>query len=141
MTIPVFCPLLILGSYLLGSVSSAILVTRLWTGKDIRSLGNRNAGAANVARWVRLLPAALVSVVDFSKGALPVYVAQRLGLGDACALSGAVAAVVGHSYPLYFRFRGGKGLAASLGVLRFSPGYFNTADEVREAAEALKSIL
>jgi len=90
MTIPVVCPLLILGSYLLGSVSSAILVTRLWTGKNIHTLGNRNAGGANVARSVGLLPAALVSLVDFSKGALPVYVAQRLGLGDACVLGGAV---------------------------------------------------
>ncbi len=117
MTTPVVCPLLILGSYLLGSVSSAILVTRLWTGKDIRTLGNRNAGGANVARSVGLLPAALVSLADFSKGALPVYAAHRLGLGDACALGGAVAAVIGHSYPLYFRFRGGKGLAASLGAL------------------------
>ncbi|MBI4772252.1 MAG: glycerol-3-phosphate acyltransferase [Chloroflexi bacterium] len=117
MTTPVFCPLLILASYLLGSVSSAILVTRLWTGKDIRTLGNRNAGAANVARSVGLLPAAVVSVVDFSKGALPVFAAHRLGLGDACALGGAVAAVIGHSYPVYFRFRGGKGLAVSIGAL------------------------
>lgn len=114
---PFFCPLLILASYLLGSVSSAILVTRLWSGTDIRTLGNRNAGAANVARSVGLLPAALVSVVDFSKGALPVYAAHQPGLGDACALGGAVAAVIGHSYPFYFRFRGGKGLAASLGAL------------------------
>ncbi len=117
MTTPVFCPLLILVSYLLGSVSSAILVTRLWTGKDIRTLGNRNAGAANVARSVGLLPAAVVSVADFSKGALPVFVAHLMRLSDACALGGAMAAVVGHSYPLYFRFRGGKGLAASLGAL------------------------
>ncbi len=112
-----FCPLLVIVSYLLGSVSSAIMVTRLWSGKDIRTLGNRNAGAANVARSVGLLPAALVSVADFSKGAIPVYVAHLLGLGNACALGGAVAAVIGHSYPLYFRFRGGKGLAASLGAL------------------------
>jgi len=117
MATPLLCPLLILASYLLGSLSSAILVTRLWSGKDIRTLGNRNAGAANVARSVGLLPAAVVGVVDFSKGALPVYAARLLGLGDACALGGAVAAVVGHSYPLYFRFRGGKGLAASIGAL------------------------
>ena len=117
MAIPVFCPLLILVSYLLGSISSAILVTRLWTGKDIRTLGNRNAGAANVARSIGLLPAAVVSVADFSKGALPVFAARFLGLSDACALGGAVAAVIGHSYPIYFRFRGGKGLAASLGAL------------------------
>jgi acyl-phosphate glycerol 3-phosphate acyltransferase len=117
MAIPVFCPLLIVLSYLLGSVSSAILATRLWSGKDIRTLGNRNAGAANVARSVGLLPAAVVSVADFSKGAIPVFAAHLLGLSNACALGGAVAAVIGHSYPLYFRFRGGKGLAASLGAL------------------------
>jgi acyl-phosphate glycerol 3-phosphate acyltransferase len=111
------CLLLIIGSYLLGSLSSAILVTRVWTGKDIRTLGNRNAGAANVARSVGLLPAALVTVVDFSKGAIPVFIARYLNLADLCAITGASAAVIGHSYPIYFRFRGGKGLAASLGAL------------------------
>ncbi len=108
---------LLLGAYLFGSVSSAILVTRLWTGKDIRTLGNRNAGAANVARSVGIWPAVCVGLVDFAKGALPVLVARGLGLGEGWALAGAVAAVIGHSYPLYFRFRGGKGLATSLGAL------------------------
>lgn len=114
--------LLLIGSYLLGSISSAILVTRLWTGKDIRTLGNRNAGAANVARSVGIWPAVCVGFVDFSKGALPVLAARWLGLGEFWALAGAVAAVIGHSYPVYFRFRGGKGLAASLGaLLAFTP--------------------
>lgn len=108
---------LLLGSYLFGSVSSAILVTRLWTGKDIRTLGNRNAGAANVARSVGIGPAVCVGLVDFLKGALPVLAARRLGLGEGWALAGAVAAVIGHSYPIYFHFRGGKGLATSLGAL------------------------
>ena len=112
-----FCPLLIIGSYLLGSASSAILVTYLWTGKDIRTLGNQNAGAANVARSVGLKPAILVAVADFSKGAIPVILARLFGLTDVCALAGAVAAVIGHSFPIYFRFRGGKGLAASIGAL------------------------
>lgn len=118
----VFCPLLLIGGYLLGSVSSAILVTWLWARKDIRTLGNRNAGVANVARSVGILPAAMVGVVDFSKGAIPVLLARMLGLSELCALGGAVAAVIGHSYPLYFRFRGGKGLATSLGaLLAFTP--------------------
>lgn len=112
-----YCPLLVIGSYLLGSVSSAILVTRLWTRQDIRSLGNRNAGAANVGRSVGLLPAALVVILDFAKGAVPVLVAHGLYLNETCALAGAIVAVIGHSFPLYFRFRGGKGLAASLGAL------------------------
>ncbi len=111
------CFLVVIGSYLLGSASSAILVTWLWSGKDIRTLGNRNAGAANVARSVGLLPAAVVTIADFGKGALPVLIAHWLGLSDTCSLVGAVAAVIGHSYPLYFRLRGGKGLAASLGAL------------------------
>ncbi len=111
------CLLLIAFSYLLGSLSSAILVTRLWTGKDIRTLGNRNAGAANVARSVGLLPAAIVVLLDLAKGAIPILAARAFGWGEVCGLSGAVAAVIGHSYPLFFRFRGGQGLAASLGAL------------------------
>jgi acyl-phosphate glycerol 3-phosphate acyltransferase len=122
MTLNLSCFLLVTGSYLLGSASSAILVTWLWLGKDIRTLGNRNAGAANVARSVGLLPAAVVTIADFSKGALPVLIGHWLGLSDTCTLVGSVAAVIGHSYPLYFRFRGGKGLAASLGaMLIFTP--------------------
>lgn len=117
MTYQLTCLVLIVGSYLLGSASSAILVTWLWIRKDIRTLGNRNAGVANVARCVGLAPAMLVGVVDFAKGALPVLAARWIGLVDVCALAAAVAAVFGHSYPLYFRFRGGKGLAVSLGAL------------------------
>jgi len=85
-------------------------------------MGNGNAGTANVARSVGILPAMIVLIVDFSKGALPVITAHQLKLNDACALSGAIAAVIGHSFPIFFRFRGGKGLAASLGaLLTFSP--------------------
>ena len=58
--------LFVAGAYLFGSISSAILITRLWTGKDIRTLGNRNAGAANVARSVGIWPAVCVGLVDFS---------------------------------------------------------------------------
>ncbi len=111
------CLVLVIGSYLLGSVSSAIIVTRLWVRKDIRTLGNLNAGTANVARSVGVKPAILVAIADFSKGAIPVIVARMVGLTDICALAGAVAAVIGHSFPLYFRFRGGKGLALSVGAL------------------------
>jgi len=117
MTVGTSCILLLIGSYLFGSVSSAILITRLWTGKDIRTLGNRNAGAANVGRSVGIFPAALVTIVDFSKGAFPIMLARYLNLGDIWALAGASVSTLGHSYPLYFRFRGGKGLAVSLGAL------------------------
>lgn len=122
MPISLFCALLIGGSYLLGSISSAILVTWIWTRQDIRKLGNGNAGTANVARSVGLVPAAFVALSDFAKGAIPVMIARWLGFGDACALAGATSAIIGHSFPVYFRFRGGKGLAATLGALLvFSP--------------------
>ena len=111
------CFALVIGSYLLGSASSAILVTRLWIQRDIRTMGNRNADIANVARSVGILPAACVVLVDFAKGALPVLASRWMGLGDTCALAGAIVAVIGHCYPLYFRFRGAKGFAASLGAL------------------------
>lgn len=108
---------LMVGAYLLGSTSAAVLVTRLWAGKDIRALGNRNAGTANVARSVGLVPAIVVALFDLAKGAVPVLAARGLALSDGWALAGACIAVIGHSYPVYFRFRGGKGLATSLGAL------------------------
>lgn len=111
------CILIILGSYLLGSVSSAILITRLWTGKDIRTMGNKNAGAINVGQSVGFLPAILVVVFDFLKGSIPILASQTMGLGESCALAGAVFAVIGHSFPIYFHFRGGKGLATTIGAL------------------------
>jgi acyl-phosphate glycerol 3-phosphate acyltransferase len=117
MAVSIGCVVVIFGSYLLGSVSSAILITRVWTGKDIRLMGNKNAGTMNVVRSVGIFPATLVIVFDFLKGAIPILASQTLGLGETCALAGAASAIVGHSYPVYFHFRGGKGLAASIGAL------------------------
>lgn len=117
MNISWLCVGLVVGSYLAGSLSSAILVTRLWSGKDLHALGNHQISVVNVTRSVGLFPAVMVGAMDLLKGALPVLGAQFLGLGYACALSGAISAVVGHSYPLYFHFRGGKGLAVSIGAL------------------------
>jgi len=111
------CILIVLGGYLVGSFSAAILVSRWWSGRDIRTLGDANAGTANVARHLGLKPAAAVAVVDIAKGALPVYLARSFNLPEACAVLAGVAAVVGHRFPLYFRFRGGRGLATSLGAL------------------------
>ncbi|GIV64410.1 MAG: hypothetical protein KatS3mg045_1749 [Bellilinea sp.] len=111
------CVLALIFSYLLGSISSAVLITRLWKKTDIRLLGDGNAGTANVARSVGLLPAAFVALLDIAKGSLPVVIARLLLLGEGCAVFCVVAAVVGHNYPVYFRFKGGRGLATSLGGL------------------------
>jgi acyl-phosphate glycerol 3-phosphate acyltransferase len=111
------CTLILIVSYLLGSVSSAVLITRLWKKTDIRLLGDGNAGTANVARSVGIVPAAFVALLDIAKGGIPVIIARALLLNEGCAVFGVVAAVVGHNYPIYFRFKGGRGLATSLGGL------------------------
>ncbi len=109
-------------NYLLGLISSAVLVTRLWKKADIRTLGDGNAGTANVARSVGIAPAALVAIFDLSTGSLPVLVVRGLGLSEGGAILGAVATIIGHNFPLYFRFKGGRGLATSLGgLLALSP--------------------
>ncbi len=116
------CVLALLFSYLLGSVSSAVLITRLWKKTDIRTLGDGNAGTANVARSVGILPAALVALLDIAKGSIPVILADVFLLREGCAVFCVVAAVIGHNYPVYFRFKGGRGLATSIGgLLALSP--------------------
>ncbi|MBN2206767.1 MAG: glycerol-3-phosphate 1-O-acyltransferase PlsY [Candidatus Aminicenantes bacterium] len=106
-----------LGSYLLGAVPSGYLLVRLRARRDIRSLGSGNTGATNVLRiqgWKAALPVALFDVV---KGALPPFLALRLFHDERLALIAALLAVLGHCYPVYIGFRGGKGVATTLGAL------------------------
>lgn len=104
-------------AYLLGAFPFAYLFTRWITGQDIRTLGNRNAGAANVFRVVSRPAGALVSLLDIGKGVAGVGLMRAAGLGGWWPLAGGVAAVLGHCFPVYLGFRGGRGLAASLGTL------------------------
>jgi glycerol-3-phosphate acyltransferase PlsY len=111
---------LTLAAYLLGSISFAVMVSRAFALPDPRSYGSGNPGATNVLRTGRKAAAALTLVGDGAKGWLAVFIAERFAepatveLAMACA---AVAAVLGHMYPLYFRFQGGKGVSTALGVL------------------------
>jgi glycerol-3-phosphate acyltransferase PlsY len=112
-------------AYLAGSINFAILLTRLARGVDIRTLGNRNPGTANVGREVGKGWAFLVLVGDLAKGVIPLWLAKRhLFPADHYAdlfplfLTG-MAAITGHCWPLYHRFRGGGGLATSIGVYMF----------------------
>lgn len=104
-------------AYLLGSISFAVLVVRLLQGRDLRAVGSGNAGATNVLRAAGGPAAALVLALDLAKGAVPVAVARALGLGSAAIGGAALAAVLGHVYPLFFGFRGGKGVATAAGSL------------------------
>jgi glycerol-3-phosphate acyltransferase PlsY len=102
--------------YLLGSIPFAYLLSRRWTGLDIRQAGSGNVGAANVLRTSGVAAGIVVMLLDVAKGAGSVLVAQRLSPGDAAPAAAGLAAIVGHIYPVWLRFRGGKGVATACGV-------------------------
>ena len=105
-------------AYLLGSIPSAYIVTRLQTGQDIRKLGRGNVGAYNVLKEVGLKQALAVIILDALKGASAVYfIPSILDVPLLFVLAAGLAAVVGHIWPVFLKFRGGKGLATTLGVL------------------------
>jgi len=111
--------LLVAFAYLLGSVPSGWLVMKVYRNQDVRQLGSGNIGAANVFRAGGPGAFAATLVADGLKGFIPVMLGILLGLGDqeiALASIG-LAAVLGHTWPLYLGFRGGKGVATSGGVL------------------------
>src|SRR3989338_5557219 len=107
--------LLVFFAYLLGSIPTGFVVGSL-SGIDIRRAGSGNVGATNVARVVGKAQGLLTLLGDVAKGFIPVYLAYRLGLTQAMTAAAALAAVLGHLYPVFLKFRGGKGVATALGV-------------------------
>jgi len=108
---------LIAGSYFLGSISWSYLVVRLARGEDVRDLGSTNAGATNVVRVLGLKAGLGVLVLDMGKGALPSAVALRLGAPGPVIGATLTAAVLGHVFPVFLGFRGGKGVATAAGAM------------------------
>ena len=102
--------------YLLGSIPFGLLLTRLAGKGDIREIGSGNIGATNVLRTGSRSLAALTLILDCLKATAAILLAKRL-FGDASAASAATGAMVGHLYPVWLKFRGGKGAATLLGVL------------------------
>jgi len=103
-------------AYLLGSIPFAYLWSRRGT-VDLRSIGSGNLGAANVMRASGTAAGVAVALLDAAKGAVGVALAARLSGGDAAATAAAgIAAILGHVYPVWLRFRGGKGVATACGV-------------------------
>jgi glycerol-3-phosphate acyltransferase PlsY len=109
--------LLALLAYLLGSLSFAILLSRLAGGPDPRDGGSGNPGASNMLRLAGKKLAILTLLGDLSKGLLPVLVAAALHFNIQQQAWIGLAAVIGHLYPVFFRFRGGKGVATAAGML------------------------
>lgn len=107
---------LILAAYLLGSLSSAIIVCRAMGLPDPRNEGSNNPGATNVLRIGGKKAAAITLAGDMLKGLVPVLVARLLGLEPLYLAGVALAAILGHLYPLFFRFQGGKGIATTIGA-------------------------
>ncbi len=110
-----------LAAYLIGSLSFAVIVSRAMGLNDPRSYGSGNPGATNVLRSGNKLAAVLTLVFDALKGWLPVFLVQRFGeahgLGEGAMATVGLAAFLGHLWPVFFRFRGGKGVATAAGVL------------------------
>lgn len=106
----------ILVSYLLGSISFSYIVGILWKGIDIRNFGSGNAGATNVFRVLGPLPAGTVLLCDVLKGVASIYLGKTSGNEIIMLLCG-LAVVIGHNYPVFLRFKGGKGIATSIGVI------------------------
>jgi glycerol-3-phosphate acyltransferase PlsY len=116
-TDPLLLIAVLLGSYLLGSLSTAIIVCRAMGLPDPRTTGSQNPGATNVLRSGSKLAAALTLLGDSLKGLLAVLVARALSDEAAVLSAAAGGAFLGHLFPLYFRFRGGKGVATAFGVV------------------------
>lgn len=104
-------------AYLLGSIPFGVLIVKLRGGPDVRSSGSGNIGAANVARTAGVLAGVLTLVLDAGKGFLAVRIAERATGGNIrWMMAAAAAAVVGHIFPVWLRFHGGKGVATGLGA-------------------------
>lgn len=104
-------------AYLMGSICSAILICKACSLPDPRTEGSKNPGATNVLRMAGKQHAALVMAADVLKGTIPVLIAKALGADPTTVGFTALAAVIGHVYPVFFEFKGGKGVATAIGAL------------------------
>lgn len=114
-----FIALAIICAYLIGSFPSAYIAGRLRKGIDIREVGSRNMGAMNVFYKVGFAEGILVLAIDIGKGAAAVALARWLGVPMIAELFAGAAAVIGHGFPLFLNFRGGRGGATCIGILIF----------------------
>ena len=114
MTIPPAA--LVVVAYLLGSISFAVLIVRLTTGTDIRAEGSGNAGATNVLRSYGRKLAILVALLDVGKGAAAVLLMRLVTADPLWGAAAGLAAVLGHVFPVFYGFRGGKGVATVVGA-------------------------
>ena len=117
----IFLFLILIACYLLGSVPSGYLIGKAFKGIDIRDFGSGNIGFTNVLRAIGTFPALIVLIIDITKGIISVYLgfffAQLMGI-DSQVMGGigGLASIVGHNWPIFLKFKGGKGVAVTAGV-------------------------
>lgn len=102
--------------YVLGSIPTAYVVARQRKGVDIRNIGSRNMGAANVMREIGTYEGIFVCAIDIAKGAGAIMIAQTLGTSELLVFGAGFAALVGHNFPVFVGFRGGRGTATAIGI-------------------------
>jgi len=120
----------VIAAYFMGSIPFAHLLSRR-RGIDLRTVGSGNVGATNVLRTVGVRAAMLAMLLDAVKGTVAVLVAQRLTTGVAPPVAAGLASVIGHVYPVWLRFRGGKGVATAAGAFAvLTPGALGVAAAV-----------
>jgi len=107
---------IIFAAYLIGSIPFALILARRWGAIDLRQAGSGNLGAANVMRATGVTAGAVVAALDMAKGAASVWLAGRLSSEPAAPAVAGLAAIIGHIYPIWLRFRGGKGVATACGA-------------------------
>ena len=117
---------LVLG-YLFGSLPTGYVIVRAKTGQDIRTVGSGNIGATNVGRVLGKKWAVIVTIVDMLKGGAAVMLCRVFGGADIAVASAALGAVLGHNYPVWLNFRGGKGVATTFGTLFFVQMWYSCA--------------
>jgi acyl phosphate:glycerol-3-phosphate acyltransferase len=117
----------VIAAYLLGSISFAVVTSKAFGIADPRTYGSGNPGATNVLRSGKKAAAALTLLGDAAKGWLAVFLAMQLGLSDVQIALVALAVFLGHLFPIFLNFKGGKGVATALGVLLALSGWLGLA--------------
>jgi len=103
-------------AYIVGSLPTALLVVRVVAGQDVRRVGSGNVGATNALRAAGWKAGVAVTLIDIGKGALPVWLMHRYNPESVWAAAAMLAVVIGHCYPVWLKFRGGKGVATGFGA-------------------------
>jgi glycerol-3-phosphate acyltransferase PlsY len=108
---------ILISAYLLGSIPTALIVSRRIKGVDIRCIGDGNMGAHNTFHEIGVKYGIMVALIDFAKGSIAVFLAYILGFNQSWQMLAGVLAILGHDFPLFANFKGGQGTATSLGTM------------------------